>query len=117
YFVEFLHEHCTFGAQPVHHVAVVHHFVTHVDGRTEQLQGTLDDADGAVDAGAEAAWIGKDDLHKYGYGRQVTKRYACHLLLVTSSISTSKSIARPANGWLKSTRTASSSTSRTAPGI
>ncbi len=50
-------------AQPLDHVAVVHHLVAHVDGRAEQLDGALDDVDGAVDAGAEAAWIGEQYLH------------------------------------------------------
>jgi hypothetical protein len=33
-------------------------FVAHVDGRAELLQGTLDDLDRTVDAGAEAARLG-----------------------------------------------------------
>jgi hypothetical protein len=39
-------------------VLVVHDFVAHVDRRAELDQRALDDLDGALDAGAEAAGIG-----------------------------------------------------------
>ena len=42
-------------AQRGDHVVVVDDLVTHVDGRAMQRQRTLDDGDGAIDAGAEAA--------------------------------------------------------------
>ena len=61
--VELLDEHGAEAAQPLDDVAVVHHFVTHVDRRAEQLDRALDDVDGAIDAGAEAARIGEQDLH------------------------------------------------------
>ena len=51
-------------AQPVDHVAVVHHLVPHVHRRTEQLQRTLDDVDGAIDPGTEAARVGEQYLHQ-----------------------------------------------------
>jgi hypothetical protein len=35
----------------------------HINGRAEARQRLLDDFDGAVDAGAEAAWIGENDVH------------------------------------------------------
>ena len=59
YLGELLHEHRAQGAQPLHHVKVVHHLVTHVDRRAEELQRPLHDIDGAVNAGAEAARIGE----------------------------------------------------------
>ena len=37
--------------------------MAHVDRRAEELDGALDDVDGAVHAGAEAAGIGEQDLH------------------------------------------------------
>src|SRR5690606_27542647 len=49
--------------QVVDHVAVVHDLVAHVDRRAQGLDGTLDDLDPAVDAGAETAGIGDDDVH------------------------------------------------------
>ena len=61
--VELLDEHRAARAQPVDDEAVVHDFVPHVDRRAEQLEGALDDLDGAVDAGAEPARIGEQDLH------------------------------------------------------
>ncbi len=61
---EFLDEHGALGAQVVDHVAVVHHLVTHVHRFAVQGQCTLDDLDGAIDAGAETAWIGEQDLHQ-----------------------------------------------------
>ena len=61
---ELLDEYRAQGAQPLHHVAVVHHLVAHVDRRPEELERTLDDIDGAVDAGAEAARIGEQYLHQ-----------------------------------------------------
>ena len=56
--VQFLDEHRADGAQAVHHVFVVDHFVPHIDGRAEQDDRPLDDVDGAVHAGAESARIG-----------------------------------------------------------
>ena len=61
--VELVDEHRAELAQPVDHVHVVHHLVTHVDRRAEQRDGALDDVDGAIDAGAEATGIGEQDLH------------------------------------------------------
>jgi hypothetical protein len=61
--VQFLHEHRAALAQVFDHEAVVHHLVADVDRGAEGLDGALDDLDGAVDAGAEAAGIGEDDFH------------------------------------------------------
>ncbi len=44
-------------------IAVVHDFVAHVDRRAEQHHRPLDDIDGAIDAGAEAARVGEQNLH------------------------------------------------------
>ena len=38
-------------------------FVAHVDRRAQGFDGTLDDLDGAVDAGAETSGIGEQDVH------------------------------------------------------
>ena len=61
--VELVDEHRAELAQTLDHVHVVHHFVPHVDRRAEQPDGALDDVDGAIDAGAETAGIGEQDLH------------------------------------------------------
>ena len=55
YFRQILDEHGALGAQIVHYIFVVHDFVTDVDRRAVKLQRALDDLDGAVYAGAEAA--------------------------------------------------------------
>ena len=41
--------------QALHHVAVVHDLVAHIDGRAEALERLLDDLDRALHPGAEAA--------------------------------------------------------------
>jgi hypothetical protein len=53
-----------FGLQTLHNMLVVHDFVTHIDRRTELLQRALDDLDGAHDAGAETARLGKYHFHQ-----------------------------------------------------
>ncbi len=50
-------------AEVVDDVAVVHDFVAHVDRRAVLLERALDDGDRAIDAGAEAARIGEQDVH------------------------------------------------------
>jgi hypothetical protein len=45
----------------------VHDFVAHVYRRAEQFERTLDDVDGAVNAGTETAGIGEQDLHVWDY--------------------------------------------------
>ena len=61
--IQLIHEYRTECTQPFHHVTIVHHLVTHIDGGTEQFQRTLDDLDGAIDTGTETAGIGKEDFH------------------------------------------------------
>ena len=50
-------------AQAVDHVAVVHHFVTHINRRAVNLQRVFNNADSAVYTGAEAARVSQQDLH------------------------------------------------------
>ncbi|MNV95635.1 hypothetical protein D3C71_1905460 [compost metagenome] len=61
--VQFLDEDGAARAQVFDHELVVHHLVTHVDRRAEDFQSAVDDFDGAVDTGAEAAGIGEFDMH------------------------------------------------------
>ena len=63
HFGQLLDEHGALCAQVVHHVLVVHDLVAHIDRRAELLQRAFDDLDGALDSGAEPAWIGKQDFH------------------------------------------------------
>ena len=58
-----------FLGQAVHDRLVEHHFVTHIDRRTEHLQGAFYDLDSPVDTGAKPAWVRKNDLH--GHLRQI----------------------------------------------
>ena len=59
--VEIVDEYGSFVAQSVDHVLVVDDFVADVHGRAELLDGALDDLDGALDTGAEAARSGEKD--------------------------------------------------------
>ncbi len=61
--VQLLDEHRALVAQVVDDELVVDHFVAHVDRRAELHERLLDDRDRAVDAGAEAARIGENDVH------------------------------------------------------
>ena len=72
HFGQFLDEHRPLGAQVVTDELVVHDFVPHVDRRAEFFQGALDDGDGALDAGAEAAGVGEEDLHGVPLSGQTT---------------------------------------------
>ena len=49
--------------QTVHHVAVVHHFVTNVNWRAINGERIFNNADSAVNACTKAAWVGQQDLH------------------------------------------------------
>ena len=51
-----------FGLQALHHIAVVHDLVAHIDRGAEALERLLDDLDGALDAGAEAARGAEQDV-------------------------------------------------------
>ena len=53
--VQLLHKNGAFCLEGFDHVTVVDDLVAHIDGRPVLLQRQLDDLDGAVDAGAEAA--------------------------------------------------------------
>ena len=68
HFVKFLDEDRAPGAQAVDDEVVVHDLVAHIDRRAPFLQRHLDDLDGPVDAGAEAARRGKIK----GQGRQLS---------------------------------------------
>src|SRR5690606_1625658 len=63
YLVQFIDKNRAPLAQVFHHELVVHHFVTHVDRRTENFQGAVDDLDGSIDSGAEASGVSELDLH------------------------------------------------------
>jgi hypothetical protein len=41
----------------------MHHLVTHVNRRTVQREGALNDLDGAINAGTKAAGFGEENLH------------------------------------------------------
>jgi hypothetical protein len=58
YLIKLIDEDRAARAQTLNDMAVVHHFMAHVDRRAEQHQCPLDDLDGAIDPGAEPAGIG-----------------------------------------------------------
>ena len=64
HFVELLDEHRALRLQVVDDEPVVDDLVAHVDRRAELRERLLDDRDRAVDAGAEAARIGEQDVHQ-----------------------------------------------------
>ena len=62
--VQLLHKNGAFGPKVVHYELVVDDLMSHVDGRTVFFESQLDNLDGAVDAGAEAAWGSKIDRER-----------------------------------------------------
>ena len=64
-FVQVFDENSALCAQAIDHKFIVHHLVTHVDGRTKFLQGLLNNNDGSVHAGTEASRIGQYDIGGY----------------------------------------------------
>ncbi|MPM97279.1 hypothetical protein SDC9_144452 [bioreactor metagenome] len=54
--------------QIVHHIGVVHDFMAHIDRAAKLLQRALDDLDGAIHTGAEAARLGKNDFLGFLHG-------------------------------------------------
>ena len=63
-FVELVHEHRAEPAQALDHESVMDDLMTHVDRRTEPLEGKLDDLNRAIDAGAETARGGDQHLER-----------------------------------------------------
>ena len=98
-------------AQPLDHVAVVHDFVTHVDRRAEQLDRTLDDVDGAIDAGTEAARIGEQDLHvrsatvlrRARLAAGIEQQQPAPMVMAESATLNAGKYALPQCTWMKST--------------
>jgi hypothetical protein len=94
--VQFLDEDRPQGAQPVHDEAVVHDLVAHVDRRAEQRDRALDDADGAIDAGAEAARIREQDLHAAPLRRRpsssesITRKAAPTVMALSATLNAGK---------------------------
>ena len=62
--VELLDEDRALRLQALDDVAVVDDLVAHIDRRAEPLERQLDDLDGAVDAGAEAARRAQQDVER-----------------------------------------------------
>src|SRR5258706_27642 len=62
YLGELLDEHRALGAQVVDDELVVHDLVAHIDRRAVELERALDDGDRPIDARAEAARLGEQDL-------------------------------------------------------
>ena len=101
--VEFLDEHGPEAAQPVDHELVVHDLVAHVDRRAEELDGALDDVDGTVHAGAEAAGIGEQDLHGWRFSRNAStiSSTAPTVIALSATLKAGK-YAAPQWAWMKS---------------
>ena len=60
--IQLINENGAAGAQILHHMPVVHNFVTNIDRRAEFLQRPLDDFDSPFHAGAKTAGLGEDDM-------------------------------------------------------
>jgi hypothetical protein len=56
------------GAEVFHDVAIVHDLVIDIDRRAPQAQHLVHDLDGHVDASAEPAGIGQEDVHGMASG-------------------------------------------------
>jgi hypothetical protein len=70
--VQLLDEDRALGLEVVDDEFVVDHLVPHVDRGAELRERLLDDGDGAVDAGAEAAGVGEKYVH--GQSRSAAAR-------------------------------------------
>src|SRR5258705_13375157 len=88
----------TLLAQIFDHIGVMDDFVAHVDRRTMQLDGPLDNLDRPIDAGAKSARLRQQDL---GFGKSRIRD--AHVYRIPM-IFTSNASAWPASGWLKSNR-------------
>jgi hypothetical protein len=62
-FVEFIDKDCALLPKAVDNVFVVYDFVTDKHRSAEQFQRAFDNADGAVNAGAEASGVSEMDFH------------------------------------------------------
>ena len=105
---EILDEDRALLAQILDHIGVVHDFVTHVDGRAEQLDRALDDFDRAIDARAKAARLREQD---FDIGEGVSEAHGYRIPMIF----TSNASAWPASGWLKSNSADVSPTSFSTP--
>ncbi|MNV28603.1 hypothetical protein D3C71_1198000 [compost metagenome] len=105
--VQFIDEDRALGAQVFHHIAVVDDLMAHVDRGAMQFDRALDDVDGAVHAGTEAARLGQHDFGVGGGNGLAHQR--------TPSSATSSCKRTPASGWLKSNSADSSLISFSTP--
>jgi hypothetical protein len=64
HFIQLINKNGAALFQIVHHKAVMHHFMAHVDRRTEYRQGTIDDFDSPVYTGTETSRICQFDFQK-----------------------------------------------------
>ena len=103
---QLIHEDRAALPQCVHHKLVVDHFVTHVDRRAIDVQRPVDDVDGAVHPGAEAAGIGELDLGRRGPLRRCDMLHDSHQRIsmtctpwgMTARTCALNRISRPASG-------------------
>ena len=65
--VEFVDEMRAFGAQPLHHMAVVHDLVPDIDRRAVFLDRPFDDLDRPLDTGTKAPGLGQDHPHTHSF--------------------------------------------------
>ena len=65
-----VHEHRAAFSQALHHHAVMHDFVAHIDRRAVFFQRAFNDFYRAVDAGAKTPRVGEQDLHSRNYTRK-----------------------------------------------
>jgi hypothetical protein len=101
--VELVDEHRPEAAQPVDHELVVHDLVAYVDRRAEKLDGSLDDVDGPIHAGTEAAGIGEQDLHGWRFSRNAsTINSAAPTVIALSATLKAGKYAAPQWAWMKS---------------
>ena len=63
HFIQAFHEYRSASAQVVDHKLVMHDFMPHVNRCPQHIQRTIDDFNGAVDAGTETPRVGKYDIN------------------------------------------------------
>ena len=106
--VELLDEDRALRLQALDHVAVVHDLVAHIDRRAEALERLLDDLDGAVDAGAEAARGAEQDL-EFRAGASFSLQLGSRPAAASSAARVAASRSRPQAKAAKTARSAAAS--------
>src|SRR4030095_10007851 len=101
-FVELVDEYRTLRSQVVDDELVVDDFVANIDRRTELRERLFDDCDRTIDAGAKAAGVGEQHLHRHApfllpSGRESRDRLPRKLSRISSAAPTVMALSATLN--------------------